>query len=92
MSRRPHFYVAINFHDFCIALLLSLALYMTYFHAWSSAQPGFWEGTRMIDDSGPNIKSGPGVSPRKKFKTYMRFWALYCICCIQITDLVNHSF
>ena len=39
---------------------------------------------------GPSTKRGPGVSSPETFsKTYMRFGALYCNCCIKIINLVN---
>ena len=52
------------------------------------AQPRFWrEGNRNL---GSSTKSGSGVlAPEKCLKRYMRFGALYYICCTKIINFAN---
>ena len=54
----------------------------------SGTQPGFWRGEGL--NLGTSTKRGSGgVTPEKFWKTYMRFDALYYICCTKIINFAN---
>ena len=55
-------------------------------------QPEFWRaGAQVTDNFGSSTKVGLGLTPEYCLKKYIRIGALYCICYIQIVNLVNFN-